>query len=68
MPKVEIYTWATCPFCRQAKHLLNSKGVEFIEHAIDGDAEGSDHNDGAGARAAIATPSLHRRSPHWRLR
>ncbi|NJK30400.1 MAG: glutaredoxin 3 [Acaryochloris sp. SU_5_25] len=35
--KVEIYTWATCPFCIQAKHLLSDKGVEFVEYAIDGD-------------------------------
>ena len=36
-PKVEIYTWRTCPFCIQAKQLLNSKGVDFIEYSIDGD-------------------------------
>jgi glutaredoxin 3 len=35
--KVEIYTWQTCPFCIRAKRLLQSKGVEFIEYAIDGD-------------------------------
>lgn len=35
--KVEIYTWATCPFCIRAKHLLKSKGVDFIEYSIDGD-------------------------------
>jgi len=37
MPKVEIYTWQTCPFCIRAKVLLKSKGVNFIEHQIDGD-------------------------------
>lgn len=37
MPKVEIYTWSTCPFCIRAKGLLSSKGVEFIEYSIDGD-------------------------------
>lgn len=37
MAKVEIYTWATCPFCIRAKALLKSKGVDFIEHQIDGD-------------------------------
>lgn len=36
-PKVEIYTWRTCPFCIRAKDLLRSKGVEFIEYSIDGD-------------------------------
>ena len=37
-PKVEIYTWRTCPFCIRAKALLKRKGVEFTEYAIDGDA------------------------------
>jgi len=36
-PKVEIYTWRTCPFCIRAKALLKRKGVEFTEYAIDGD-------------------------------
>lgn len=36
-PKVEIYTWRTCPFCIRAKELLKSKGVDFIEYSIDGD-------------------------------
>ncbi|MEM8828258.1 MAG: glutaredoxin 3 [Cyanobacteria bacterium P01_G01_bin.19] len=36
--KVEIYTWATCPFCIRAKLLLWWKGVDFIEYKIDGDA------------------------------
>ncbi|AFZ55729.1 glutaredoxin 3 [Anabaena cylindrica FACHB-243] len=35
--KVEIYTWATCPFCIRAKNLLKNKGVDFIEYSIDGD-------------------------------
>ena len=38
IPKVEIYTWRTCPFCIRAKALLKRKGVEFTEYAIDGDA------------------------------
>ncbi|MGF1604390.1 MAG: glutaredoxin 3 [Thermosynechococcaceae cyanobacterium] len=37
MAKVEIYTWAMCPFCIRAKHLLKGKGVEFTEYKIDGD-------------------------------
>lgn len=37
MAKVEIYTWATCPFCIRAKALLDSKGINFTEHKIDGD-------------------------------
>ncbi len=36
-PKVEIYTWRTCPYCIRAKDLLKRKGVEFIEYSIDGD-------------------------------
>lgn len=35
--KVEIYTWSTCPFCIRAKALLDRKGVDYIEHQIDGD-------------------------------
>ncbi len=35
--KVEIYTWATCPFCIRAKNLLKNKGVDFIEYSVDGD-------------------------------
>ncbi|WP_320666496.1 glutaredoxin 3 [Prochlorococcus sp. MIT 1307] len=37
MAKVEIYTWQSCPFCMRAKSLLTSKGVDYIEYAIDGD-------------------------------
>jgi len=36
-PKVEIYTWSTCPYCLRAKDLLEEKNVEFIEYTIDGD-------------------------------
>ncbi|CBN58050.1 MULTISPECIES: glutaredoxin 3 [Kamptonema] len=36
-PKVEIYTWRTCPFCIRAKSLLKQKGIDFIEYSIDGD-------------------------------
>ena len=39
MAKVEIYTWQSCPFCIRAKALLNRKGVDFVEFAIDGDPE-----------------------------
>ncbi|MEL6438709.1 MAG: glutaredoxin 3 [Cyanobacteria bacterium J06621_8] len=34
---VEIYTWATCPYCIRAKLLLWWKGVDFVEYKIDGD-------------------------------
>ncbi|BBA78678.1 glutaredoxin 3 [cyanobacterium endosymbiont of Rhopalodia gibberula] len=36
---VEIYTWGACPFCIQAKALLNKKGVKYTEYRIDGDYE-----------------------------
>ena len=36
---VEIYTWATCPFCIRAKLLLWWKGVNFTEYKIDGDEQ-----------------------------
>ena len=39
IPKVEIYTWSSCPFCIRAKALLEEKGVEFTEHCIDGNRE-----------------------------
>lgn len=39
MPKVEIYTWSTCPFCIRAKGLLQKKGVEYTEYSIDGDEQ-----------------------------
>lgn len=32
--KVEIYTKAWCGFCVRAKRLLDSKGVDYIEHDI----------------------------------
>lgn len=51
--KVEIYTWATCPFCIQAKQLLDSKKVNYTEYGIDGDEI---------ARSEMAERSLGRRS------
>lgn len=36
-PRVEIYTWSSCPFCIRAKDLLKRKGVDFTEYCIDGD-------------------------------
>jgi glutaredoxin 3 len=31
MPKIEIYTTRTCPYCHRAKGLLNSKKAQFTE-------------------------------------
>ena len=36
---VEIYTWATCPYCIRAKLLLWWKGVQFTEYKIDGNKD-----------------------------
>lgn len=35
MPLVEIYTKGFCPYCWRAKHLLDGKGVEYQEIAVD---------------------------------
>ncbi len=35
MSQVEMYTKAFCPFCVRAKTLLQQKGVEIKEYAID---------------------------------
>lgn len=32
---VEIYVKTTCPYCWRAKHLLDSKGVDYKEIVID---------------------------------
>ncbi len=38
-PRVELYTWRWCPYCLQAKALLEGLGIPYREHPIDGDAE-----------------------------
>lgn len=35
MPKVEIYTKATCSYCWRAKELLDHKKVDYTEYAVD---------------------------------
>ena len=37
MPKIEIYTTATCPYCTRSKMLLQNKGVTWEEIRIDQD-------------------------------
>ncbi|WP_320675534.1 glutaredoxin 3 [Prochlorococcus sp. MIT 1300] len=39
MPKIEIYTWQSCPFCIRAKALLEKKGAIYEEYRIDGDQQ-----------------------------
>ena len=34
MPKIEIYTTLTCPFCHAAKQLLTDKGAAFSEFSL----------------------------------
>lgn len=36
-PRVEIYTWSTCPFCLTALALLDRKGIAYQRLSIDGD-------------------------------
>ena len=37
MPKVEIYTKSTCPFCIRAKRLLDMKNIDYVEYEISRD-------------------------------
>ena len=39
MKKVVMYTTRFCPFCMQARMLLDSKGVEFEDIPVDHDPE-----------------------------
>ena len=52
--KVELYTWKTCPYCIQAKVLLNKKGVTYEEYAIDGDEDARNKmSERAGGRRTV---------------
>lgn len=35
MPKIEIYTKKTCPYCVRAKQLLDHKSVKYTEIPVD---------------------------------
>lgn len=37
MKKAELYTWKFCPFCMDAKKLLDKKGISYKEHNIEND-------------------------------
>ncbi len=39
MAKIEIYSLTVCPWCVNAKRLLDSKGIEYKEILIDRDME-----------------------------
>lgn len=39
MPKIEIYTTQTCPYCHAAKALLERKGAAYEEIHVDGNPE-----------------------------
>lgn len=58
MAKVEIYTWATCPFCIAAKDLLASKGVNFTEYEISGDEEARDKMVERGSDGKRSVPQI----------
>ena len=36
---VEIYTKPYCSYCERAKELLRIKGINFVEHVINGDPQ-----------------------------
>ena len=42
MSKVVIYTTASCPYCLNAKKLLDNKGAKYTEIAIDTDTSKRD--------------------------
>ncbi|MEM6716785.1 MAG: glutaredoxin 3 [Cyanobacteria bacterium P01_C01_bin.147] len=58
MANVEIYTWRTCPFCRRAKQLLDSKGVTYTEHAVDGDEAARDAMVARGTNGRRSMPQI----------
>ena len=64
MPKVEIYTWKTCPFCMKAKALLDTKGVEYIEHSVDGDEEARDKMAARGTDGKRSVPQIYINDQH----
>lgn len=38
-PKVKIYSTPTCPYCKQAKEFMTSKGVKYEEIDVAADVE-----------------------------
>jgi glutaredoxin 3 len=58
MAKVEIYTWRACPFCVRAKQLLDRKGVEYVEHVIDGDEAARESMAARGSDGRRSVPQI----------
>jgi len=58
MAKVEIYTWAACPFCQASKALLDNKGVDYIEYEISGDEAARDAMVERGSDGARSVPQI----------
>ncbi len=42
MPNIEIYTTVTCPYCKRALALLDSKGVKYTNHDVTGNQAARD--------------------------
>lgn len=53
MAKVVIYSTAVCPFCVNAKQLLQSKGVAFEERRIDTEPQLRDEMMAASGRRTV---------------
>lgn len=54
MSSVKIYTKSTCPYSMRAKQLLDTKGVQYEEIVIDGDAsKRREMIDAAGGRTTV---------------
>ena len=64
MANVEIYTWATCPFCIKAKALLTKIGVEFTEHKVDGDEAARDAMAKRGTDGKRSVPQVYINNQH----
>lgn len=53
MNSIVIYTKGYCPFCHAAKALLQSKGVDYQEFDITGDAEKRQEMIGKAGRTTV---------------
>lgn len=39
MANVKIYSTPTCPYCKKAKQLLDSNGIDYVSVDVSGDEE-----------------------------